>query len=185
MIFTEEPATPLTVVESAFTDEVLLTVLISDAEAAVPLIVEIKVFVPLLTRVFVTARALGATFTKSVPLYWRIFPVASAVRLTLVPRIFSTVVDERVPVTSPAMANPDTGVVPAVVSLPCASTVKVGIVVALPYEAAVTPVLVRAKLFTVRAIPVEAVRVSEITPVVALYEIPVVPESAARARASV
>jgi hypothetical protein len=185
MIFTEEPATPFTVVESEFTDDVLLTELMILAEAAVPLMVEVRVFVPLLTKVLVTARALGATFTKSVPLYWRILPVARAVRFTLVPRIFSTVVAPNVPVTSPARARDEVFTLPAAESLPCASTVKVGMVVVLPYEAAVTPVLVRAKLFAVRAIPVEAVRISEMTPVALLYEIPVVAERAFRLRVSV
>jgi hypothetical protein len=185
MIFTEEPATPFTVVASEFTDDVLLTELMILADAAVPLTVEVSVLVPLLTRVLVTARALGATFTKSVPLYWRILPVARAVRLTFVPRIFSTVVAPRVPVTSPERASDEVFTLPAVVSLPWPSTVKVGMVVALPYEAAVTPVLVNAKLFAVRAIPVEAVKVSEMTPVAALYEIPVVAERALLARVSV
>jgi hypothetical protein len=168
MIFTEEPATPFTVVESAFTDEVFDTVLMILAEAAVPFTVEVNVLVPLFTNVLVTPRVVGLTFTQSVPLYWRILFVAREVRFRGVPFNLSTEALPKVPDTSPARDRDEVFTLPAADSLPCASTVKVGNVVEDPYVPAVTPVLVRAKSLAVRAIPVEAVRESEMSPVALL-----------------
>ena len=103
MIGTVLPVTPFTVVDKVLALEVLLTPDTADDVAAMPLTVEVRVFVDKESVLVVAAPSTeaGVTLTQFVPLYWSRLLETRDEMATPVPCILATLLPASVPVTSP------------------------------------------------------------------------------------